>query len=497
MDQLRSNADRMTEARIGHRSLRLPGGLLAAAYVALCLVPVLLTTTRDVTPLTPWGLAAAALGLAGLTAMAIQFVTSGRFQVVSGRLGIDRIMAFHKVAARWVLLGLLLHPVLYVLPTWLEDRALGMELLLAYLTVPHYRTGVIALAALVLLVFTSLLRDRLPWRYEVWRASHVLLAVTAVAAGLHHAVSAGRFSAAGPVLGFWWLAGLGLLSVMAVLYGWRWFLLHRRPWRLASVTRVADRMWELDVRPASANTGWPYKAGQFVWMSEGRRRFPLFDHPFSIADSPRREGIGLIIKEAGDFTSRIGTLQPGTPIGLDGPYGDFVLESHPAENVLLLAGGVGIAPIMGLLRDMVVRGDPRPVRLAYAAGHPANFACLSEIEAAKTTLDLRAVYLSEEGAEDWRDDIGRLDRDRLADLMDGLDPKRTVALICGPGPMVTAVSDALLDLGMPMRNVVYERFDYGGGLTSRQDRSHSLQIAAVGLALALALAIAGVVLALR
>ena len=469
------------------RAPRLPGSALAVLYLLLCLAPVLLAATRGVAPLDAWEAVAAALGLTGLTAMAVQFVTSGRFGIVSGKLGIDKIMAFHKIAARWVLLGLLLHPLLYVLPTWLDDPALGLERIVAYLTLPHYRTGVVALAALLLLVFSSLLRERLPWRYETWRASHLVLGTVAVVAGLHHALTTGRFSAAGLVEGFWWLAALGIATVLAILYGWRWLMLHRRPWRLASVVKVADRMWELDIQPAPGNPGWPYEAGQFVWMTVGRRRFPLFDHPFSIADSPRRPGISLIVKEAGDFTRTIGGLETGTVVGLDGPYGDFVLTEHDEKAVVLLAGGVGIAPIMGLLRDMVARRDKRPVRLAYAAGTPENFACLPEIEAAKDQLNLRTMFLSEAGAEGWTGIVGRLDRQRLADLLEGLDLKRTVSLMCGPGPMVTAVSDMLIDLGLPMGNVIYERFDYGGSVGSRQDRRRALQFTGIGVAMAAAL----------
>jgi predicted ferric reductase len=102
--------------------------------------------------------------MVALVAMAIQFVTSGRFEAVSGRLGIDKIMAFHKVAAWWVLIAIVLHPLAHVLPTWADDPALGAERLTAYLTVPHYRSGVVALAALLMLVLTSVLRDRL--KYE-------------------------------------------------------------------------------------------------------------------------------------------------------------------------------------------------------------------------------------------------------------------------------------------------------------------------------------------
>ncbi len=465
---------------------RLPGPALAFLYLIACLLPLALAQTALVARLDPWEKVGAALGLIGLAAMAVQFVTSGRFEAVSGRLGIDKIMAFHKVAAWWVLVALILHPLFYVLPTWLDDADRGMTRLVAYLTLPQYHSGVVALAALALLVLSSALRERLPVRYEVWRASHVILGVTAAAGGLHHALVAGRFSALGAVPVFWWAVAAALVAVMATLYGWRWWRLHARPWRLASVERLADRMWELDIQPEPKTPPLAYHAGQFVWMTEGRRRFPLFDHPFSIADSPRRPGLSLIIKELGDFTNRIGSLPPGTPIGIDGPYGEFALEEHPGDAVLLIAGGVGIAPIVGILRDLVARGDRRPVRLAYAAGAPGKFACLPEIEAARGALDLRVMLLSGEGAEGWTGEVGRLDPDRLGRLLEGLDPARTVALMCGPGGMVTSVSDALLDLGLPMRNVVYERFDYASGATSRQDRRRSLAFAGIGAALALA-----------
>ncbi|MCK6369975.1 MAG: ferric reductase-like transmembrane domain-containing protein, partial [Gammaproteobacteria bacterium] len=348
--------------------LRLSGATLAVLYPLFCLAPLGFAFTRRVAPADSWEYAAAGLGLVGLGTLAVQFVTSGRFRIVSEHPGIDKIMAFHKVAARWVLGALALHPLAYVVPTWLEHPDLGSERLIAYLSLPHYRSGVIALAALLMLVSSSMLRERLPWRYEAWRASHVILALIAIGGGLHHAVTAGRFSAMGSVHGFWWAVGSVVLAVITVLYGWRSWRLHQRPWRLKSVAKRADRMWELDIEPAPGTPLLPYRAGQFVWMTAGARRFPLFDHPFSVADSPLRPGLSLIIKEAGDFTREVGTLAPGTAIGIDGPYGNFTLADHEGDGVLLLAGGAGIAPVMGLLRDLVARGDRRPIRLAYAAG---------------------------------------------------------------------------------------------------------------------------------
>lgn len=475
-----------TDAGAGTRARRLSPGLLAAGYLAVCLSPLALALAHRVAPAHPWEWAAAALGMVALAAMAVQVVTSGRLRFVSDPLGIDKIMAFHKISAWWVLAALVLHPLAYVLPTWVANPALGAERLLAYLTLPQYRSGVVALAALALLVLSSALRERLPWRYELWRGAHVILALVALFGGLHHALAAGRF-AQGPAGLFWWATGAAVLAVFATLYGWRWAALHRRRWRLASLTRHPGRMWELDIQPEAGTPPLRYEAGQFVWMTVGGRRFPLFDHPFSIADSPLRPGLSLLVKEAGDFTGTVGALPPGTAIGLDGPYGHFTLTDHPGRSVLLIAGGVGIAPVLGLLRDLVARRDPRPVRIAYAAGHPDNFAALEEIEAARAVLDLAVLPVSEEDAPGWPGEVGRLDRDRLARLLAGLDPAQAVALICGPGPMVSAVSDALTDLGLPEARVIYERFDYGGG-TSRQDRRMRARYLALGGALGLGVA---------
>lgn len=464
--------------------IRMPASVVAALYLAACLLPLGLALTMQVAPADRWEAAAAALGLIGLAAMAVQFVTSGRFNTVSQHLGIDKIMAFHKIAAWWLFLALILHPLLYIFPTWLDEPALGLERLSFYLGSPHYRTGVIALAALALLILTSVLRGWLPWRYEVWRVTHLPLGMVAMGAGVHHAVTAGRFSVASPVYDLWLVLAAGVALITGLLYGWRWLQLHRRPWQLASVTKLADRLWELDIQPKAGTPPLKYRAGQFVWMTVGKRRFPLFDHPFSIADSPLRPGLSLIIKEVGDFTNQIGTLKPGTPIGIDGPYGEFVIDAARSETVLLIAGGVGIAPIMGILRDLAARRDSRAVRLAYAVGTPANIACREEIEAAKGVLDLQTMFLSEEAPHDWDGIVGRLDRARLEDLLVGSAPVETTVLMCGPGPMITAVSDTLIDIGVPMDRIIYERFDYAGGAASRQDRRRSRNFLLVGAILA-------------
>ena len=107
-----------------------------------------------------------------------------------------------------------------------------------------------------------------------------------------------------------------------------------------------------------------YRAGQFAWLSLAPRLLPLFDHPFSLAPAPAAgPEISFIIKEVGDFTERVGSVAVGTAVGVDGPHGSFTLPAPGHGSVLLVAGGAGIAPIMGILRDLAATRDQRSMRL--------------------------------------------------------------------------------------------------------------------------------------
>src|SRR5690606_13634044 len=92
--------------RAAMAQIRLPGPALATIYLIICLAPAVAALVVQVAPLGGWEMAAAALGMIALPAMVVQFFMSGRFETVSGRLGIDQIMAFHKVAAWWIVIAI-------------------------------------------------------------------------------------------------------------------------------------------------------------------------------------------------------------------------------------------------------------------------------------------------------------------------------------------------------------------------------------------------------
>jgi predicted ferric reductase len=94
-----------------------------------------------------------------------------------------------------------------------------------------------------------------------------------------------------------------------------------QPWRLE---RVAAERGRTTTPPDGA--GFSFAPGQFAWFAFGRSPFSLTSHPFSFSSSAERDEVEIAVKAAGDFTSRMHDLEPGTAVYVDGPHGVFSMD---------------------------------------------------------------------------------------------------------------------------------------------------------------------------
>jgi predicted ferric reductase len=451
------------------RSFRLSAPALAVVYSVLLAAPLAIAWASGIEPFDSWWEATSATGLVGATMLMLQFVTSGRYETLSGRVGIDVTMAFHKWAARILLVVVILHPLVYQFPISFDQLGDFFDRLGHTLIAPRYLSGTVALAFVFIVVTLALLRNRLPIPHEIWRASHGLMVLATAWIVAMHAIGVGSYSRTGVLSVVWPALAVIATALLLGVHLIKSYRMRRQRWRVVSNRKAANRLWELVIAPEGGHR-LSFDAGQFAWITFAPRRFLLLDHPFSIASSPlAADTLTFLIKESGDFTNHIGEIEPGRQVGLDAPHGSFTLAGRDADAVVLIAGGVGVAPIMGLLRDLAARHDPRPVRLIYAAGTPASMIDPKEILAAAPDLDFKAQFLVEQADEGWPYQTGLVDDAVLHTALDGLDPKRTAVMMCGPGPMTAALADRAKELGVPLHLIHYERFDYFGGHRSRKD----------------------------
>lgn len=390
----------------------------------------------------------------------MEFLLSGRFQTVSGRVGIDLTMRFHQLIARSLTVFILIHPFLYTAPIghalpWDTSRQLTLGLDAA-----SFATGVIGWVLLGALMVMGITRDRLPYRYETWRVLHGLGAAAIAIAGAHHAIEAGRYSGQPTLMTFWLvLVGIALLTLFVVyVITPLWQL--RQAYQIVSLEKAALKTWTLVIEPLGGEAI-RFEAGQFVWLTLGRTPFAITEHPFSISSCPAdRPRLGFTIKEAGDFTNTIGRLRVGGRAYVDGPHGNVTLPGAEVPGLVLIAGGVGIAPIMSILRELRTRRDPRPMKLIYGNRLAEQILYHSELDDMTRVLRLDLHLVLSEPPTAWDGPIGRLDEPVLTALLDAEATSGWLYIVCGPAPMIDSVEDILEGLGVQTRQIVSEKFSY-------------------------------------
>jgi predicted ferric reductase len=425
-----------------------------AGYFVLALLPL------GVALAPPWPAGRAfwlelslALGFVGLGQMALQFALIARFRRVSEPFGIDLVMQYHRQIGVLTIVFVLAHPALLLA----ESRAYWTLLRPGVGGVAIW-TGIISTLGLVALAAASFWRKPLGIGYETWRVTHALAGVVALVLAQAHVSLAGIYVGAPwkhAALVAWCTLFVGFVVHLRLL---KPFALRRRPWEVVEVRPDVARTWSLVLTPVG-HAGLRFAPGQFAWLKIGVSPWSVRENPFSFSSSaehPARLEFG--IKELGDSTSAIGRLRPGTRVYVDGPHGSFSSDFHRTEGFLMIAGGVGISPILSMLRTLADRGDRRPVSLIYACSRWDRVAFRAELGALGERLALDVVYVLEEGHSGWTGPTGYVTRELLVPLL-GADPAARQVFLCGPDAMMDAVEAMLLAAGVPADRIELERFN--------------------------------------
>jgi predicted ferric reductase len=391
-----------------------------------------------------------ALGFTGLAMMGLEFALVARFRPVAAPFGQDALLQFHRQIGYVGLAFILTH--FAISAKWNEltlTKALHAPLLVWF--------GMAALLALVVLIATSVWRRRLRLSYEAWHLTHTVLALVLIAGALGHVFFVDEY-----VGSLWKQILWGFMSIAFVaLIVWVRLLEPRRalarPWRLERVTPERGETTTLVLRPP-AHVKFRFEPGQFGWFAIGRSPFSLTRHPFSFSSSAEREDVELAVKALGDFTSRVRELEPGTTVYVDGPHGVFSMDQDEGPGFGFVAGGVGIAGLISMIRTMADRHDVRPALLFYANGEWDGVAFREDLEQLQDRLDLTVVHVLQRPPEGWEGETGYLTAEILARHLPA-GYRRFQFFICGPDPMMDAAETALVELGVPPERVHTERFD--------------------------------------
>jgi predicted ferric reductase len=389
-------------------------------------------------------------GLYGALVMAFQLVLVARLPWLDRRIGMDRLTSWHRWTGFALLWTLLAHAV-FISFGYADGTGVGpvTELVDLAETTEGVLRAIVALGLILVVGAVSARYARRRLAYETWHFIHLYTYVAVVLAFTHQVAVGTTFTSSSAAKAYWyglWAVALGALALgRLVLPLWR---NTRHQFRVSAVVPESDNVVSVHVTGKDLDK-LPARAGQFfLW------RFLTADrwwqaNPFSLSAAPDGRTLRLTVKAAGAGSAALRQVKVGTRVFAEGPYGAFTALHRTRTASLLIAGGVGVTPIRALLEDI--------------EGHAVVVYRVAGERDAVLYDELRDLALAK-GAE--------LHLVTGPPVPDKLAPRELARLVpdigerdvflCGPPPMMKAVLRSLDDLGVPKRQIHFERFSLAG-----------------------------------
>ncbi|HEY6424747.1 MAG TPA: ferredoxin reductase family protein [Pseudonocardiaceae bacterium] len=433
--------------------------LWATAFLAVLLAPGLLgLRTGDGSSLLSE--LSVGMGLLGVSVLVCAIVLPSRLRSLTRTFGIDGVLGMHRFVGLLFAVLVLAHIALVVA----ADPS-NVTLLDVFHAPARARAATGATVAMGVLIGLATLRKQLQHRYEVWRWVHLALtgAVLVLSAlhiwWLNHLVRDAGMRA--------WFAVLavGVLGVLGYRWLWRPVFGARSEYVVRTVRPESPTVSTLVLEPRRdrhhlGRRNLIFAPGQFAWL----RLNPSIraeEHPFTIASGAHPgECAEFTIRHTGDFTRALRALRPGSPVWLDGPHGAFGGSLRRSTGLVMIAGGVGITPMMSMLRTLAQRRDRRPHRLVVVARTAEDLLFRAELAQLKQRLNLTVVEMLRQPHPGWTGATGDIDERLLTGLLPGEFRRNQLDyFLCGPPALVAAALAVLDELEVPLPRIHTEQFD--------------------------------------
>jgi ferredoxin-NADP reductase/DMSO/TMAO reductase YedYZ heme-binding membrane subunit len=384
------------------------------------------------------------------------------------------------------------------------DRAFSISSTLAEMVKrPYLVIGSLGLACMVPMAITSTNAMVKRLGAKRWQLLH-RLAYVAITAGVVHFYMQSKADKRKPLV---------FAAVAGVLLGFRliWFLIDRQKKAATPAIPAAPpgpaskpKFWSGQLRVASINQETPnvrtfrlqavdggdlpfrYLPGQYMNLSlliDGKR----VNRSYTITSTPTREATCELTVKREDMglSSRFlhDIIREGDLLSVSAPAGRFTFTGTEANSVVLIAGGVGITPLMSILRALTDRYWKGEIYLVYCVRQESEFIFAQELESLRKQHGnfLLCVTISRPQNSNWTGHQGRITEELLVRTIPNL-PRR-LCYVCGPTPMMETVMGLLRKVGVPDSQIKSEAFVYpataGSDATSVQIKPESPEQTAV------------------
>ncbi|MDQ1731855.1 MAG: hypothetical protein QOK10_2014 [Pseudonocardiales bacterium] len=370
-------------------------------------------------------------------------------------VGTDRLARWHAMAGRYTVCISVAHTLLIIWGYSVTAHASVLNQTGSFLTsYPDVLMATVALGLLVLVGVVSARAARRRVSYETWHFIHLYTYLAIALAFSHQFATGADFMTNLPARVLW----SAMYVVVAVLLVW--FRLVR-----PVVQALRHQLRVVEVRRESADTVSVWMSGRhlerlgiepgqfFRWRFLTRGRW-WAANPYSLSAAPSGNLLRITVKHAGEHSRGLFSLEPGTRVLAEGPFGAFTAGRRTRRKVLLIGGGVGITPIRALFESLP--GEPGDLTLAYRATSASDIVFRDELEWIARERGAKLFYL-----------LGSRGTKRRTDPLNAANLERHVpglrehdVYLCGPPGMTERAQAELRKAGVPRRRIHHESFTF-------------------------------------
>lgn len=441
---------------------RLALSLAISVAVIICLATLMFWWSTPVTRETG-GRGAALVEIGRSTGMLsaililVEVALMARMPWLEHRVGTDWLAQVHTWLGGYILWLVVTHTVTITIGDAMVVRTSTLhEAKVLELTYPDVLAGTVALGLVALVVTTSLQPIRRHLRYETWHFVHLYVYVAIALAFAHQFATGALFMHNYSARVVWATAHtcVALLVLRYRLLAPVWLYLRHR-FRVSEVIQEPDGSTTVYVSGRQLDRLGARPGQYFRWRFLVRGQW-WQAHPYSLSHAPNGQWLRMTAKPLGDHSRWLTGMRAGARVVLEGPYGAVTDRLWRRRKILLVGGGSGVAPLIGLAQQAIAAGA-QDVTLVYRVSRPDDVIFQQDLHELETTDRFRVnVVTGARGETDADDPLNAtLTTELIGDIRD------CDVFVCGPPSMAERVIRTLRTAGVPRRRVHTEWFKLG------------------------------------
>lgn len=387
-------------------------------------------------------------GLIAMTMFALTFILSTRLKFIEDIFGgLDKAYIIHAIFGGTAFILAMFHPIFLVLKYIPADIRLAASYLLPS---SHWSVnfGIIALLGMVLLLYFTFYTKM---RYNYWKISHKFFGFFFIIAALHIFLITDLSQD-------YIFKGYYIYATIVSIIGFAGFfyslfiknkLIRKAIYKIETIKQKNGQVHDIIMTPVFKPI--KYKSGQFIFIQFFNKHLSREPHPFSIASRSDYEKIRVVIKNLGDYTSKLNMLKPGNRVSIEGPYGRFNHERNDRDQIWI-AAGIGITPFIGMAEDVHHNKIKGKIDLYYSVRQQEDFISLDffkKVQIDKKNFNLIPWITSKKG---------RITANNIKNISKNFKNKEFY--MCGPQPFKDDIRKGLIKHGVSKKNIFEEEFSF-------------------------------------